>query len=447
MTLDPASDAIVQRYVKRVSELSQTQHKTPSQADLEAIALEVGISPEVLQQARQVSQDHFHRGVEWVQQQRWAEAIAELNNSLELNPSSPETHYQLALAHRGKFEMTGEEGDRQTALKHVQQCLHLQPNFRSALDLQQSLTQAASSSASKSTPWGVVAGVLASGLMGLAAVVTLILRPGSAPTPNPVASAPEPTTTPTPSPTDASSNATTSATASEVDIPLELTDSLTTAGISVEPRLSRLSNYAESSFYEMQALLVNDSDQEWQKVSLTAEWLDAQGNVLMQKPLRALDTFQSPMRPGDRHPFATITEISPGLQTIRLSLQTADTTPAASSYDPGTVVPVTWDTQQASHWQLEVRERQVSVRPKSFEEGDHADAIFAITNTGSAAFQKLRLEIRFLDANGTVLGTDDMQVVYGSDPPLLVGETRLDRTVEGIQSGYERYEIVVVEAE
>jgi tetratricopeptide (TPR) repeat protein len=448
MSLGPESDAIVQQYVRRVSELSRVRRQLPSQQELEAIALEVGIAPEVLEQARQTAQAHFNRGVDYRQQDQWDAAIAELENSLALNPSYGEAHYQLAMAYQGRYRQLQLTSDRQAALDHLADCLSLQPDHAAARALQSSLAHAPKPASNSTTRLPLLIGTGVGLVVAMGVGTSLLLLQGQSPeaTSIVVEDAPLPadaSATTAPLATDSPSAET-----GEVDIPLLLADDLGEAGIAVEVRQSRLSNYPERSFYNLSALLLNESNQELEKVTLVAELLDDQGQIVSQKTLRALDSQHPTLRPGDRFPFTTIEETTPSVAQVRLRIQTLDGLPAASNYDPGEIVPVRWEVEQRPQWQLEARERQLSASSSILNEGEaYVEATFAITNVGDASFQTLKLVMRMYDAAGNQLGEDELLVVYGDNPPLLPGESRPEKALESIPVGFHSYELVVVEVE
>jgi hypothetical protein len=448
MGLDAESDAIIQQYVRRVSELSKRRRQLPSQQELEAIALEVGIAPDVLEQARQTAQAHFDRGVDYRQQDQWDAAIAELENALALTPGYAEAHYQLAMAYQGRYRQLELASDRQAALDHLSDCLSLQPHHAAAQSLQSSLSHVPPPASNSTTRLPLLIGTGIGLVVAIGVGIMLLLPQGRSPEPplEEVETAPLSTdANATTAPLTANSSLTETG---EVDIPLVLADDLVEAGISVEVRQSRLSNYTEQSFYKLSALLLNGSNQELEKVTLIAELLDAQGQIISQKSLRALDTQHPTLRPGDRFPFTTIEETTPAVTQIRLRIQTLDGLPAAANYDPGQIVPVQWEVEQRSQWQLEVRERYLSANSSILNDNEeYVDATFTITNVGEASFQKLKLVMRMYDAAGNPLGEDELLVVYGDKPPLLPGETRPEKALESIPTGFHSYELVVVEVE
>lgn len=344
MSLDPENDAIVRQYVRRVSELSKTKQHLLSQSELESIALEVGIAPETLQEARKTAREHYERGLDYRQRNGWGAAIAELENALVLNPSHADSHFQLALAYDGRYQQTKHKGDRQAALEHLNHCLGLEPNHLEGKRLQQSWQKAAIKSR-KSLPVAlfVALGSLAA-LLGSALLI--MLQPVKPPSsPDIVESPSSPiTNTDTPElPTDfKSANQPVESTnpRDEVDIPLVLTDSLSQAGIGIEVRRSRLNTYPNASFYNLSASLVNDSGQELETVTLLAEWLDDNNQVVAQKSLQILDDQNSILQPGDRFSFATLQETTPDIRQIRLSVPDTNNGRASTTYDAGKVVPI-----------------------------------------------------------------------------------------------------------
>jgi tetratricopeptide (TPR) repeat protein len=429
-------DAAITRYIQSLSQLSQDTSNPPSQQELEALAIEVGIAPEIIAKARQQAQAQFAAGVQYLQNEQWDAAISALDQSLALNPLNAETAYQLAVAHYYRATKTGDVRDRETAIALLNRCLTQDPQHALAPGLRQKL-----SSRPRHLPprvWLMVGatslvffGVLAIGWLTVQRVKPEI-QMESVEVSEAIAPPPAPTAPPLED--------------YEFELPITLTDSITEADMEIEVRQSRLQNFEDKSYYNLIALLKNNSDEEWQAVILNLQVLDRAGNILVQKSLQALDTYQPVLRPGDAYPFSTILTTNSQATTVRMALQLKNDVPASGQYDVGKEIPVIWEQVPPSHWQLQVQERQFNVSNYG-QPDDNLDVTFAIKNAGDGTFRTLRLEMRLLNEVGDRIDTEEIQVVYGSSPALLPGETRVERWLAPIPSGVERYELVVVEAQ
>jgi tetratricopeptide (TPR) repeat protein len=132
-------DRLIEVYLQRLLELRQSQPL--QQTDLEALALELGMTAEDLEVARQQAQDHLTRGQGYGQFQRWDEAIEELTQAVALNPIDPEMLQGLAAAYQARYQQRRQAADKTAAIALAKQCLALQPNDMAAIELISRLDQ------------------------------------------------------------------------------------------------------------------------------------------------------------------------------------------------------------------------------------------------------------------------------------------------------------------
>lgn len=140
MELNPSAvrlvnSGVIEAYIQRVTELSQSRQRLPTRDELEAIATELGIEPEEIQAAQQQAQDHYTRAQGYARLSYWEEAIGELQEAVALNPGDPAMLVALAQAHLGRWQQRHQRQDCEQLHLRVKQCLSLQPDSEAALEL------------------------------------------------------------------------------------------------------------------------------------------------------------------------------------------------------------------------------------------------------------------------------------------------------------------------
>lgn len=132
----------IENYIQRVSELSQSGDKIPTNEELEKIAAELGISTEEIKIAQQESRDHFVRSQGYFNLKYWDEAINELQEAVVFNPSSLEMLNLLANAHLGRWQKKHDREDELQIKTRIKQCLQIKPDHQESLQLLAKLDQA-----------------------------------------------------------------------------------------------------------------------------------------------------------------------------------------------------------------------------------------------------------------------------------------------------------------
>lgn len=458
MSVPQSGDNTIDNYIQRLSNLNQERPQTLSQKDLEALALEVGIAPEVLERAHNIAQSNFEAGLRYQGEQNWEAAIAAFEQSVALQPCDPESLYQLAAAHHGRYRATRNSADAKRAEALVRQCLSHAPHHAAAADLQQAIQAPLepqpqptipTATPTTATPTTTKHRAIRAGV-GLGGLLLLLLALiGGAEIMSdraPTASLAEP---------EAELEADTLPLASadqrgrQVDLPIEVADSVTSQGITISPRQSRFRIHTNGkAYYSIESFLVNDGTQELKEVRLTITFKDSNNTVLAEDDRRVLTASNPVLRPGDSFPLTTVLQTHPNAASVEFSLHSIDSVPAATTYDPGQEIPVVWEVPQPSHLNLQVLERQSSVLSSSVGNRDYVRGTFALTNTGEAVFSKLTLEFRAYDAEGGLLDTRSLYIASSSHPALWQAETRLVNAILALPLGrFDRYELVVVTAE
>ena len=99
---DPALEA----YIRKLMEFQyQREEDNLSEAQLREIALEMGLSEEEFSKSREKAAEHRDRGIVFVDQANWEDAVWELEQAAALNPNDTDAARGLARAYIGMAEM------------------------------------------------------------------------------------------------------------------------------------------------------------------------------------------------------------------------------------------------------------------------------------------------------------------------------------------------------
>ncbi|MEO0759089.1 MAG: hypothetical protein AAFY78_19705 [Cyanobacteria bacterium J06648_16] len=435
-------ETLIDAYVRRLSEL-QDADETTTQADLDAIAIELGLTEADLATARETAQVHADKGDSYSQYEQWDEAIAELTQALTLCPLNPDYIFALAAAYSGRYQQHGRKADREQAMALAQQCLKFRPNDLRVLKITGQTLPNPQPFRRRHKRLALVLGTaLGAVLIGLdrAGIVDVNQLLGNPAPPSTIESAAvedEDTLANLGTPVADRS----AAQEAEVDIPILYDD----ATLVIDPRLSRLSNYDQRSFYKLRGALVNQSQTELVALNLKVEYLDAEDRVMAEESQAVLSDSDAPLRPGDTYPVSLIEELSPKLAAVRLTVLTRDQLPAPASYEPSPTVNYAWAITPPANLSVDITARRDQF--DSYTSAAYHDAVFAFTNTGEVAIQQLKLQIEFFDEREKRIGEATIPAIYGDDVPLLPGETRPVRSIKSVPETYASYRLTVIEAE
>ena len=129
------SNHTIENYIQRVTELTQSAQKIPTNEELEKIVAHLGISPEEIKTAQKQSLAHFTRAKGYFQLKRWQDAIAELQEAIAFSPSNLEILNLLANAHLGRWYDTHYRNDEEEIRARIKQCLEIKPDHKESLSL------------------------------------------------------------------------------------------------------------------------------------------------------------------------------------------------------------------------------------------------------------------------------------------------------------------------
>ncbi len=136
------SNSVIENYIQRVTELSQSPQRIPSAAELEKVAADLGISPDEIEEAQKQSQAHSLRAQGYMRLKHWDDAIEELTEAVALCPSNQDLLLSLAAAHLGRWYQRHRREDVENVRIRVRECLSIQPDSEEALNLLAKLDKA-----------------------------------------------------------------------------------------------------------------------------------------------------------------------------------------------------------------------------------------------------------------------------------------------------------------
>ncbi|NEZ57423.1 FxLYD domain-containing protein [Adonisia turfae] len=419
-------EQIIETYIQRLLAWEE-----PLTADkLSALAEEVGLSSEDVAAVQQKAQDHLERGRNYLDFDCLDEAITELTQATALDPLNFESLQTLTYAYDQRYGKHKHIEDKQQAIALAKRCLELNPSNEDAVMLISALEHEVSGR--QRLLWFGLAGLLLLGgskftvdtivkrseIRQLTQDAVLEVTPGQPPSQTP-------------------------GTGTKIDIPINFDQ----PGVVIEPRLSRLDNYTDSSYYTLQGVVLNDSDQEIDSLQLQIEYLNKDGVAIATDSTDAIAENDATVRPGDSHAFDLIQKITPELTDVRLNLTTIDEVPAPPNYAQAPPIDYTWSFQQPTQVKFALATRSENFNLYDLTDSAFFDAEWSVTNTGDSAIRKLKLQASFYNTNGELILNQDILAVYGSDAPMLPGEVRPVRVIKSIEQDYARYEVTVLEAE
>ncbi|MEM1253157.1 MAG: hypothetical protein AAGI69_12035 [Cyanobacteria bacterium P01_H01_bin.21] len=423
-------DRVIETYIQRLLDW-----EAPITAEsLNALAAEVGLGPDDIAAVKQKAQDHLERGRNYLDFNCPDEAIEELTQANALDPLNFEALQTLTYAYDQRYGKRKDPDDKKQAIALAKRCLELNPSNPESVMLISALEQEANGR--KRLIWLGVAALVV--LVGARPVMNLITTRTEVQQLTEDAGSAEDATGP-----GAEDRPDTDAISAEVDIPIIFDE----PGLTLEPRLSRLDNYEDSSYYTLQGVLLNDSNQEIDGLRLKVEYLDKAGVVIATDSKDAIADNDATVRPGDHHAIDLIQKITPDLDNVRFSVTTIDELPAPDSYNQATPIKYTWGFKQPTQLTFNLSARNENFNVYDISESAYFDAEWAITNTGDTAIRQLKFQTDFYNQQGKLILSKDLLAVYGSDAPMFPGEVRPLRVIKSMDQDYDRYEVTVLEAE
>ncbi|MBA2662220.1 MAG: tetratricopeptide repeat protein [Bradymonadaceae bacterium] len=441
---------MLKTYIERVMALRDQRHRSLNASELRTIAQELGMSDADIAASEEAGRAYLARGRGYLAHGRLDDAIRELEEAAILLPGEVEALRLLASGHRDRWFVTGKEESRAAAREFARQCIDADANDTQSYTLLNELegprpAQAAGGASVRSNARQMlaVAGAFLSVSVMLAAFVLFAVDESNG-EPVDVGQGATGQVEAAPQPKAAVSGSV----EPEVDLDVELVADARSDGLKLVVRHSRLKNFADRSFYELHAGLLNEGKFEVEAIKVRSEFLGADGQPAYDpKNSDAMSSHQAIIRPGDLHVFSQLTELGPRVERVRLTVTTIDKQPSGGVYGTSRPIEVGWEIAQPEHLRILVRERSQSFSSGSLNDKGYFRASLEVENQGSAAIRTLKLGTRLFDKDGRELEKDQTFVAHGGGAALLPGETRVVSTITNVAQSYDHYKLVVVSAE
>ncbi len=415
------------------------------EAQAAALAEELGVDPAELARVEENATEHLERGRGYLRHDLPDDALTELVEARALAPWRGDVAVELARAYAARWRRDGEEADRREAESLARARIAEDPRSDAAYAVLRSLRR---------RPWprGRIALVTGAGAALATGLGFYLSKPSAAPgqpaipqdTPPAVAAPPSaPTPAETPQPIAPEGYTTEQFELSDGALPLAfaLPPDLSGVGLAAVRSVHRV--HSDNAFYEIRALLRNDSKLELGETKATLVMLDASGAPFDRVRFDVLPGYLEGLRPGDAHGFHHLTRTRAELSGVVLLLDGAEHRPAPDSYPRARPITPTWDEPAPAGVSLAVRLREDHQNPNIGGKVFHRLAL-EVENTGSQTLDRVRVEKR-LTKDGVVIDRDLGWVVSSTDPPLPPGGVRLVPLIS-ITLPFDAWEVAVLEA-
>lgn len=436
-------DRIIETYIQRLLEWKEL----PTAERLNALAQEIGLDSDDMATVRQKAQEHFEQGRQHLDADRLDDAIDELTQATALDPLNLESLKTLTYAYDQRYGKLKNLADKHQAIALANRCQAMSPGNESPVILISSLEHDIDNR--QKWFWLVLpillVGLAFKPLMDMFTTRSAVEQLSQGADPASVAASAEPLSSSDPDsePSASGSETTNPAIPASADIPLTFDQ----PGLTLDLRQSRLENYEDASYYTLQAVLHNTSDQEIEALQLQVEYLDSNGTVFESESTEAIAKTNATVRPGDYHAFDLIHKTTPDLAAIYLGVLKLDEVPAPDTYPVGLLIPYTWVSQQPPQFAFDLVARNENVSSYDTTDSTIFDAQWTITNTGDTDIRQLKLQVNFYNLQNQLTLSEDILAVHSSIAPMLPGEIRPLRVSKSVDKDYARYEVMVVEAE
>lgn len=375
--------------------------------------------------------EHLRRGLGYLQQGLWHDAVRELSEAQALAPEHMAVRSALAkaLAERAR------RGDWEQARRLALRCVEDDPAHAEAFAVIKLLNAKRDF---RRRQW------LAAGVLPLILAAVVLAQVHNAKSKRSPATGPTPQVVTAPPPVKGAVTV-----LPEGSLPIVLQPTPQAFGLRLEVRKADHNVYDKSAYFELGFLLHNDSTDAIDLAKGRLQLLDGGGNVVRIKPMGFVDKHNPVLRPGDVVAQAHTFESDKRVRSAELIVDAVQREPAAATLPVKAVVAiVTGERRQGFDLAVDERSAHADVDNAKHVFGNgYFKATWVLRNTGSETIRTLRAEVR-LFAGDELLEKSNWLVAYSSSPTIRPGEARVvSRTLALPKPGYTRYEFHVVELE
>ncbi len=437
---------IIKAYIDRIMRVKDGPSMT--QADLDGIARELGLTKGDFSRIRAAVDDHRGRGTAFLNSGYFAESISELEKALSLRPVDPDLMHELADAHFRCARKTGDGRQLGLAETYSRRVIELDSKHKASFALLESIAAERGKRRLQRLQRTKKLAVAAAGgitLCALILAIIFILAPGAgsgstaatqAVSPAQIQPEEKPYAPPAP------------LRETERRVSVQFVPTAESEGIEFAPQSSVLMDMGKSYSYTMRGSLLVKKD-ELSRVRLKLECLDASNRLVASKYIEALMDHEPAVRPGDTILAGALIyeqKPAPDVRLARVSIDYTKRGPAQSEYSPDPSIPLSW----------EVKEQGVDLA--AFERSSRMTTLgnasvfltLCLQNTGKRPLSIVKLKLDWYDKSGGRIASEVSYAFTDSMSAQLPVGARIARLFIGkFPAGvteYDRYAVTVAEA-
>ncbi len=429
--------------------LAKGRFEPITSAQIQLLARQAGLEPEGALGLQDEAARAVARGKGYLSRDLLDDAIHDLTFGALLKPDDLDALHHLALAHQRRWSTDSKRReDQKEAARLARHCLSLDPAHEASFDLLKRLEDvhapqlpAATGNKSAAVAVGVLVLLLVVGggcLAGL--LVARVPASGGKGAPTraipvalPEVEAPK---------SDLGSIAKPAGGA----IPMAIKETKASEGLEFDVRQSELSVYADSAFFRCAGLVRNRRAGLIRQSSLKLSLLGEDGEVLEVQIIKAPESHEPALRPGDVSAFDTLIKSSPEVRSAQIEVQHVEEEAVEGSFAPSRPMALGWESKRPEGLEISLRERSLADTVGAFDkESFYHDAVLEFEHVAGPAVSLLKIQVRYLDKSGGVLGTNETYVLSTSGPEMGQGEVRLARSIKSVSAKTAAYDVSVIE--
>ncbi|SFE81952.1 tetratricopeptide repeat protein [Thermoflexibacter ruber] len=413
-----SSNPLLEKYITRLLDLQQRSAEQLTQAEIQEIAKEIGLTEQDLAEATQTVKDAIQRSQTYQEAGRWKEAEKELQLAADLQPFDANIESLLASFYLEKWKKFHRSEDFQAMEIHIEKCLSLSPRHAIATQLLKDLdTEKRRKQRNRK-----IKIALAVVILPFLAVTTLFFL-------NEIGIF-------DPTPTGFEGRT--------YQIPVEFVPHAEAEGVNIAMNYCEIrhSEYTGSNSIDYTCLgKITSQKFEIQTLRLKAEFLNEKQQVVATDDYvwivnanNAMNRYQDgfTIHPQDRlslslgEGFGMIyfkdNQPPTEIKKMRLLVDVIQRYMPPASYPVYPTIPLSWISVPPDYLTFEAKERQ----NRSIEEQDDATTIHLlnveITHTGTAPCRELIVQLDWLDLEGKVISSKDIPLISLKHEPFMPNE-------------------------
>ena len=433
-------DKKLEQFIAKILEIQNNNTKPLKTNDLRDIALESGMTDSDWNVISETFNGHVIRGRGYIDYKNWDDAIKELEQALTLNPYHTDVLYGLALAHKNLGVQNNNAANKSASEKYAKACLNIDPNYKAAIQLISELKTApppqtsipknppkTNIHANQNTSKTIILVVL---VFVVAFIFLWFLLSRSSVDSNipenvlPIVSENEQTMEQVSNPTN-----------------VYLVKDNQSEGINFIQEELKIDDYGTSYNVHLAAYL-ELKDVEIEQLKLKIDLVDESGVTLFTDIKEVVSASSAIYRSGDliTLDFSKYVQESPMpyFKEIRVSVNYIKKQAAAASYEKSPEIPVVWEMQKPTNYDIKIRERLNSVSD-SYGKSVYNKIILEIENSGNTSINVLQLQIKWFNKKNEIVVTEEFYVCIDSYPNIRRGDVRIYERMFGIEIPYNQY--------